>query len=180
MAVAPSGCAGARPGRSGRGGLGASGREPRGGSAERQLPQRCTGEQAGDAETARGSLLEGDAAECPLRGGAHGGPERAGLEAAEPPPRRPALLHTDAARPGLPQGRQLPPREPLRRGLSRGPSADRAGERGPRPGSPSQPQLQERRQLPGGAALGSPCGAGNAEDASQRYQTHPRSPPRSC
>ncbi|XP_074411406.1 tRNA-dihydrouridine(16/17) synthase [NAD(P)(+)]-like isoform X2 [Zonotrichia albicollis] len=126
MAVAPSGCAGARPGRSGRGSLRASGREPRGGGAGRQRPQRCTGEQAGDAEAARRSLLEGDVAERPLRGGAHGGPERAGLEAAEPPPRRPALLHTDAARPGLPQGRQLPPREPLRRGLSRGPPAHRA------------------------------------------------------
>ncbi|XP_054077373.1 tRNA-dihydrouridine(16/17) synthase [NAD(P)(+)]-like isoform X1 [Rissa tridactyla] len=132
MAVAPSGRLAAPPGPSHRGRLRASGGgcEPRYGGTGWRLPQRRTDGQAGDAEAARGGLLEGDAAERPLRGGAHGGPERAGLEAAEPPPRRPALLHADAARPGLPQGRQLPPREPLRRGLSRGPPAHRAGHYG--------------------------------------------------
>lgn len=101
--------------------------------------------RAGDAEAARGGFLAGDAAERPLRGGAHGGPERAGLETVEPPPRCPALLHADAACPGLPQGRQLPPREPLRRGLSRGPPAHRAGERRDR----QLGSLPNRQRLPG-------------------------------
>nr|XP_054526228.1 tRNA-dihydrouridine(16/17) synthase [NAD(P)(+)]-like isoform X3 [Pan troglodytes] len=83
-----------------------------------------------DAKAAGLRVLEPHPARGPPRRGPHGGPERAGVEAAEPAPRGTALLHAHAACPGLCPRRQLPEGEPVLRGVPRGPAPHRAGHYG--------------------------------------------------
>ncbi|KAK7938355.1 hypothetical protein WMY93_001681 [Mugilogobius chulae] len=71
-------------------------------------------------------LLEADPEGGALRGGSHGGPERAGLASAEPETRRPALLHAHVPRSGVCARRQLQERESVQRGVCGGPAAHHA------------------------------------------------------
>lgn len=73
-------------------------------------------------------VLEEDSERSSLRGGAHGGPEWAGLAPAEPQAWRSALLHPHAACSGVCSGRQLQAREPLQWGVRRGQASHRTGE----------------------------------------------------
>lgn len=64
--------------------------------------------------------MEEDSEGRTVRGRPDGGPERVGLEAAEPQTRRRPLLHAHAARTGVCEGRKLPPGEPLQRSMPGG------------------------------------------------------------
>lgn len=75
------------------------------------LPPVCEVPCHGQAPGLR--VLEADPEGSFLRGGAHGGPERAGMAPAEPPPRGSPLLHSHAARSGVCSRCQLQEREPL-------------------------------------------------------------------
>lgn len=78
-------------------------------------------------ETSRVRVLEEHAEGRAVRGRPNGGPERAGLEAAEPQTRRRALLHAHAARTGVCEGRKLPPGEPLQRSVPGGQTPHHTG-----------------------------------------------------
>jgi len=78
-------------------------------------------------ETPRVRVLEEHSEGRALRGRANGRPERARMEAAEPQTWRRALLHAHATRSGVPQRRQLPPREPLQRSQPGGPTPHHTG-----------------------------------------------------
>lgn len=78
-------------------------------------------------ETSRVRVLEEHSEGRAVRGRPNGGPERAGLEAAEPQTRRRALLHTHAARTGVCEGRKLPPGQPLQRSMPGGQTSHHTG-----------------------------------------------------